>query len=102
MVRSLVTGLCLAAFAAVVIALSSLLGLDLEHVALLGAALGGVLGLVPHRPESGKGAGFLAGFLLGWIGCPLRAAVLPDSSAGRAVAAFVVFALIAVVAAVSG
>src|SRR3954447_841967 len=101
MVRSLVTGLCLAAFAAVVIALSSLLGLDLEHVALLGAALGGVLGLVPHRPGWGKVAGFLAGFLLAWLGFALRAAVLPDSSAGRAVAAFVVVALIAVVAAVS-
>src|SRR3954454_19703097 len=102
MVRSLVTGLCLAVFAAVIIALSSLLGLDLEHVALLGAALGGVLGLVPHRPGWGKVAGFLAGFLLAWIGFALRAAVLPDSSAGRAVAAFVVVALIAVVAAVSG
>src|SRR3954454_107356 len=101
MVRSLVTGLCLAVFAAVIIALSSLLGLDLEHVALLGAALGGVLGLVPHRPGWGKVAGFLAGFLLAWLGFALRAAVLPDSSAGRAVAAFVVVALVAVVAAVS-
>ncbi len=102
MVRSLVTGLCLAVFAAVIIGLSNLLGLDLEHVALLGAALGGVLGLVPHRPAWGKVAGFLAGFLLAWLGFALRAAVLPDSSAGRAVAAFVVVALIAVVAAVSG
>src|SRR3954447_13424142 len=93
MVRSLVTGLCLAAFAAVVIALSSLLGLDLEHVALLGAALGGVLGLVPHRPGWGKVAGFLAGFLLAWLGFALRAALLPDSSAGRAGAAFVVVPL---------
>jgi hypothetical protein len=46
-------------------------------------------------------AGFLAGFLLAWLGFALRAAVLPDSSAGRAVAAFVVVALVAVVAAVS-
>src|SRR4051794_40822508 len=102
MVRSLVTGLCLAAFAAVVVPLSSLLGLALEHVALLGAALGGVLGLVPHRPGWGKVAGFLAGFLLAWLGFALRAAVLPDSSAGRAVAAFAVVALIAVVESVSG
>src|SRR6478735_5456582 len=93
MVRSLVTGLCLAVFAAVIIGLSNLLGLDLEHVALLGAALGGVLGLVPHRPAWGKVAGFLAGFLLAWLGFALRAAVLPDSSAGRAVAAFVVAAV---------
>ena len=46
-------------------------------------------------------AGFLAGFLLAWLGFALRAAVLPDSSAGRAVAAFVVVALVAVVTAAS-
>src|SRR3954471_14678521 len=101
MVRSLVTGLCLAVFAAVIIALSSLLGLDLEHVALLGAALGGVLGLVPHRPGWGRVAGFFAGFLLAWLGFALRAALLPDSSAGRAVAAFIVVLLIALVPAVT-
>lgn len=102
MVRSLVTGLCLAVFAAVIIGLSNLLGLDLEHVALVGAALGGVLGLVTHRPAWGKPAGFLAGFLLAWLGFALRAAWLPDSSGGRAVAAFLVVALIAVVSALSG
>ncbi|MEW1953716.1 hypothetical protein [Terrabacter sp. NPDC080008] len=102
MVRSLVTGLCLAVFAAVIIGLSNLLGLDLEHVALLGAALGGVLGLVPHRPAWGKPAGFLAGFLLAWLGFALRAAWLPDSSGGRAVAAFLVVALVAVVTGLSG
>ncbi|HSU74850.1 MAG TPA: hypothetical protein VLI66_07905 [Terrabacter sp.] len=102
MVRSLVTGLCLAVFAAVIIGLSNVLGLDLEHVALLGAALGGVLALVPHRPAWGKPAGFLAGFLLAWLGFAMRAAWLPDSSGGRAVAAFLVVALVAVVAAVSG
>ena len=102
MVRNLVTGLCLAVFAAVIIGMSNLLGLDLEHVALLGAALGGVLGLVPHRHAWGKVTGFLAGFLLAWLGFALRAAVLPDSSAGRAVAALVVVALVAAVAAASG
>lgn len=102
MVRSLVTGLCLAVFAAAIIGLSNLLGLDLEHVALLGAALGGVLGLVPHRPAWGKPAGFFAGFLLAWLGFALRAAWLPDTSSGRAVAAFLVVALIAVVTAASG
>ena len=96
MVKSLVTGLCLAVFAAVIIGLSEVLGLDLEHVALLGAALGGVLGLVPHRPTWGKVAGFLVGFVVAWLGFALRAAVLPDSPAGRAVAAFLVVALIAV------
>ena len=102
MLKSLVTGLCLAVFAAVIIGLSHVLGLDLEHVSLIGVSLGAVLVLVPHRPGWGKVAGFLAGFLLAWIGFALRAAVLPDSSGGRAVAAFLVIALIAVVATASG
>lgn len=101
MVRTLVTGLCVAAFAAIIIGLSSLFGLGLEHVAVIGAALGAVLGLIPYRPGWGKVAGFLAGFAVAWIGYALRAAVLPDSSAGRAVAAFVVIAVIGAVAAAS-
>jgi hypothetical protein len=83
--------------AALIIGLSDVLGLDLQHVALLGAALGGVLGLVPHTPDWGKPAGFLVGFLVAWIGFALRAAVLPDAAAGRAVAAFIVVGLLAVI-----
>lgn len=99
--RSLASGLVLAVFAALVIGLGQLMGLDLQHVALLGAALGGVLGLVPHRFPLGKLGGFVLGFVLAWIGFALRAAVLPDSAGGRAVAAFVVVALVAVACAVS-
>jgi hypothetical protein len=99
--RSLLTGLVLAAFAALIIGLGQLFGLDLQHVALLGAALGGVLGLVPHEPPLGKLGGFLVGFVAAWIGFALRAAVLPDSAGGRAVAAFIVVAAIGVACAVS-
>jgi hypothetical protein len=99
--RSLVAGLVLAVFAALVIALGELLGLDLQHVALMGAALGGVLGLVPHPLPLGKLGGFAVGFVFAWIGFALRAAVLPDSASGRAVAAFLVVAAIAVACAVS-
>jgi hypothetical protein len=98
--KSLVVGLLLAVFAALVIGLGQLLGLDLDHVALAGAAIGGVLGLVPSRPV-GKLAGFALGFVVAWIGFALRAALLPDSAGGRAAAAFVVVAVIAVVCAVS-
>jgi hypothetical protein len=87
----------LALVAALIIGLSDALGLDLQHVALLGAALGGVLGLVPHTPDWGKPVGFLAGFVVAWIGFALRAAVLPDAAAGRAVAAFIVVAVLAVI-----
>jgi len=99
--RGLVVGLVLAVFAALIIGLGELFALDLQHVALLGAALGGVLGLVPHQPPLGKLGGFLLGFVVAWIGFALRAAVLPDSAGGRAVAAFIVVAVVGVACAVS-
>ena len=66
--RSLIAGLVLAVFAALIIGLGELFGLDLQPVALLGAALGGVLGLVPHRFPLGKLGGFVLGFVIAWIG----------------------------------
>ena len=99
--RGLVVGLLLAVFAALIIGLGQLFGFDLQHVALLGAALGGVLGLVPHQTPLGKLGGFLLGFVVAWIGFALRAAVLPDSAGGRAVAAFIVVGVLGVVCAIS-
>jgi hypothetical protein len=99
--RSLFAGLFLAAFAALIIGLGELFGLDLQPVALLGAALGGVLGLVPHRSPLGRLGGFALGFALAWVGYALRAAMLPDTAGGRALAAFAVVALITGVCAVS-
>jgi len=99
--RSLFAGLVLAVCAALIIGLGELFGLDLQPVALLGAALGGVLGLVPHRSPLGRLGGFALGFALAWVGYALRAAMLPDTAGGRAVAAFVVVALIAGACAIS-
>lgn len=99
--RSLIAGLVLALLAAVITALGGVFGSDLEHVALLGAAIGGALGLVPHQYSWGRITGFLVGFAAAWIGFALRAAVLPDSSNGRAVAAFLVVALCALACAFS-
>lgn len=99
--RSLIAGLVLAVFAALIVAVGQLLGLDLQHVALMGAALGGVLGLVPHSLPIGKLGGFVVGFVVAWIGFALRAAVLPDSASGRAVAAFLVVAAIGAACAIS-
>ena len=90
--RSLIAGLVLAVFAALIIGLGELFGLDLQHVALMGAAIGGVLGLVPHQHSLGKLGGFAIGFAVAWVGFALRAALLPDSAAGRAAAAFIVVA----------
>ncbi len=99
--KSLLSGCLLAVFAALVVGLGQLLGLDLQHVALLGAALGGILGLVPHRHGWGKVGGFAVGFVVAWLGFALRAAVLPDAASGRAVAAFLVILLCVVASAAS-
>ena len=88
MLRTLLSGFVLALCAAVVLMIGG--GSDLEHVALLGAALGGVIGLVPHDPPLGKLGGFALGFGVSWIAFGIRAAVLPDSTTGRAVATFLV------------
>lgn len=101
MTKNVVGGLILAVMAALVVGLGEFLGLDLQHVALLGAALGGVIGLVPDRAPWQRIIGFGVGFVLAWIGFAVRAAVLPDSSSGRAVAAFLVLAACMVVAAAS-
>jgi len=99
MLRTLLSGFVLALCTAVVLMIGG--GSDLEHVALLGAALGGVIGLVPHDPPLGKLGGFALGFVVAWIAFGVRAAVLPDSTFGRAVAAFLVILVCGAVAAVS-
>jgi len=99
MLRSLLSCLVLALCAAVVLMIGG--GSDLEHVALLGAALGGVIGLVPHNPALGKLGGFAVGFMAAWIAFGIRAAVLPDTTVGRAIAAFLVILVCGAVAVIS-
>jgi hypothetical protein len=93
--RTLITGGLLAVFAALLAQFGGALGLDEVRSALLGAALGAVLGLVPgvDSPLS-RAVGFVVGFVLAWIGYALRAGVLPDTGAGRAVAAFLVLVVL--------
>ncbi|KMM44527.1 hypothetical protein CWIS_15890 [Cellulomonas sp. A375-1] len=100
MKRNVLAGLVLAVLTTVVVGLS-LLGADVAPVVLLGAALGGVLGLVPGGSVAARVAGFLAGAALAWVGYLLRAAALPDSTAGRAVAVLIVLALTVGVVAVA-
>jgi len=84
--RTLVAGLVLAAAAVLVVLVSSGLDLELESVALLGGALGAVVALVPDRTPLVRLAGFAGGFVAAWVGYVLRAALLPDTAGGRAVA----------------
>lgn len=48
-----------------------------------------MIGLVPDRSLAERIGGFLAGFGLAWIGFAVRAAMLPDTSAARALVVFV-------------
>jgi hypothetical protein len=76
--------LALAAMGAVWV--GSALDLNLESVALLGAAMGAVIALVPDRTPLVRLGGFAIGFVIGWAGYVVRAQFLPDTSSGRAVA----------------
>jgi hypothetical protein len=87
----MLTGGVLVVAAVVIVMSSSSLGLDVESVALMGAASGAVVALVPDRSPQMRLLGFLVGFLASWAAYLLRAGLLPDTRAGHAVAvAFVV------------
>jgi uncharacterized membrane protein YccC len=45
---------------------------------------------VPDRSPAQRAGAFVIGFLAAWVGYGLRAAVLPDATAGRAIAVLVV------------
>ncbi|WP_459970508.1 hypothetical protein [Nocardioides pyridinolyticus] len=90
----------LAVAAVLVVVVSSAFDLELESVALLGAALGAVVALVPDRSPLLRVAGFTAGFVVGWLGYVFRASLMPDTASGRAVAVgLVVLLCVAVTAA---
>ena len=99
--RTCVAGGALALTAGLLADQGSVLGADLPHTALLGAALGAVVGLVPDRSVAGRTGAFLGGFAAAWIGYALRAAVFPDVPLGRALAAVIVVGAITAVAALS-
>ena len=90
---SLLAGLSLALTTAVAVLVSSWSDLQIESVALLGAAAGAVLALVPDTTPLARLGGALLGVVAATVGFVLRAAVLPDSAGGRAVAVAVVVLL---------
>ena len=93
MLKTLICGVLLAVLGALTVVLGDAFGLELDHVALLGLALGAVVGLVPDGGPVYKVAGFLGGVLCSWAVFGLRASWLPDTSSGRAVAVFLAIAL---------
>ena len=96
MKRYLLAGIVLALVTTAVVLISPP---DLQSLALLGAALGGTLGLVPDRTPGQRVGGFAVGFGAAWFGYVLRAAVLPDATSGRAVAVLLVLLVCLAVAA---
>jgi len=93
----LVRGFVLALFGALTVLFGRALALDLDQVALLGVALGAVIGLVPDQRLTHRLIGFAIGFVLAWIGYAVRAAILPDVPMGRAVAVFGVLVVAVIV-----
>lgn len=91
--KSLLAGLVLALAAMVVVIIGSVLDLGLESVALLGAAMGAVVALVPDRTPGSRLGGFAIGFVVAWVGYLFRAQFMPDTAGGRAVVVGVVVLL---------
>lgn len=90
---TLLCGALLAVVAGLLCLVGEALGLDTQHVALVGGALGGVVGLVQERTPAMRATGFLIGLVVAWLGFAVRALYLPDSASGRAVAAVAVVAV---------
>jgi hypothetical protein len=97
--RHILAGVFLAVLTTLIVLLSDVLGLGVQGVALLGAALGGALGLVPDRSPLQRVGAFAVGFAAAWLGYLLRAALLPDAAGGRAVAVLIVLGVCLAVAA---
>ncbi|MFL6003139.1 MAG: hypothetical protein ACJ72P_10055 [Nocardioides sp.] len=99
--KSIFAGLVLALAAALVMWLSDFFDLELDSVVLLGVAVGAVVAMVPDRTPLARFLAFAAGFAAAWIGFLVRAALLPDTAGGRAVAVGLVLLLCVAVAALS-
>ena len=99
--RTLLLGGLLAVFAGLLVDHGAHFGAQVTGTALLGLALGSVLGLVTTVSPVARCIGFVSGFGLAWMGFVLRAGFLPDIPAGRAIATTVVVVAITVIAALS-
>ena len=95
--RTLLVGAGLAIAVALLVDHAAQLGPDMTTVALLGAALGAVAGLVPDGTPFTRIAGAFIGMVLAQVGYGIRAGLLPDIPAGRAIAAAAVVLTLTVI-----
>lgn len=83
--KELFVGLLLVAATFLLVLVGGWLDLEITSTVLLGVTAGAVVGLVPDRSVAARIGGFAAGILISWIGYFIRAGLMPDSDAGRAV-----------------
>ena len=88
--RSILAGVLLAAATGLTIIVGEVLDLEVEVLALLGVTVGAIIALVPDATPSRRLAAYALGFVAGLMSYLVRAAVMPDTSMGRAVPAVVV------------
>lgn len=100
--KTLLAGVLLAVATGLTVLVGEALALEVEAVALLGVAVGAVVGLVPDHTASRRLAAFGLGVFAAYVGYLVRAAATPDTSAGRAVAASFIVLLCVGVFAISG
>ena len=99
--RTMTAGLLLIVAAVLTMLLSSWLDLELEPTVLLGVAAGAVLALVPDASAARRVAGFMLGVLGSLVAYLVRAGYTPDTTSGRAVYVALAVALCVLVAVVS-
>jgi hypothetical protein len=83
-VQKVLAGVVLAVASVVALFIGDGLGWDVDAVLFLGAGVGGALGLMSRPAPLPRLGGFLLGLLAASVGYALRAAILPDSTGGRA------------------
>ena len=96
--RTCAGGAAVAVAAGVLTHSGARLGPELATWALLGAAAGAVVALVPDRSPAERAGAFLLGLLAAWGGFALRAGILPDVPLGRALSVVAVVSLVTAVA----
>lgn len=99
--RTMVSGMLLVAAAVLAMLLSSWLDLELEPTILVGVTAGAVLALVPDATAGRRVAGFLLGVLGSLVAYLVRAGYTPDTAAGRSVYVALAVALVVLIAVVS-
>ena len=94
--RILIRGAVLALIAAVLAFVGGALGIDTLWPVLLAAAVG----VAAATPLSvGRAGAFVAGAVVGWVALALRAGMLPDTAASKAIVVVLAIALLTAMAA---